>query len=156
MHCTPAPDRPICSSCCDLPQLSPPPICALPDGLVPAVTRMLKSHHINPFHQGEVYKRSLSRTEQLFSDRRRCRPVFFDPCSSFPYTSVNQEPIYWSQQVYLSVNAEVTRKQHQPSCTGPPVYLSLNLKAFWEMPCCLQWAFDQTSVHVCSSTKFWK
>lgn len=59
-----------------------------------------------------------------------------------------------SQQVSLSVNAEVIRKQHPPSCTGPPVYLGLHLKAFWEMPRCLQWAFDQTSVHLCSSTKF--
>lgn len=110
--------------------------------------------HQPPLHQGQVCKWSLSRAERLFSDIRRCRPVFLDPCSSFLYTSVNQEPIYWSQQVYLSVNAEAIRKQHQPSRTGRPLYLGLNLKAFWDMPCCLQWAFDQTSVHICSSTKF--
>lgn len=117
---------------------------------------MVKSHHTNPrLHQGQVYKWSLSRAERLFSDIRRCRAVFLDPCSSFPYTSVNQEPIYWSQQVYLSVNAEwygssISHLAQDPQC----IYLGLNLKAFWDMPCCLQWAFDQTSVHICSSTKF--
>lgn len=34
----------------------PTSCCALCDGLVPAVTRMVKSHHTKPFHQGEVYK----------------------------------------------------------------------------------------------------
>lgn len=46
--------------------------------------------------------------------------------------------------------AEVTREQHQPSCTGPPEHLSLQLKVCSEMPQCLQLGFRPD---LCSSVQ---
>lgn len=119
------------------------------EGLVPAVTRTVKTHQTNPLQWGQLYKWSLSKTEQSFSDLKRCKALFPDPGSSFPYSSVRQEPIYWSQQLYLSGPAEVTWEQHEPSCTGLPEHLSLQLKVCSEMLQCLQlglWPDHCTSV----------
>lgn len=101
MSCSPAPNRPVCSSHCDFPHLSPCPLCPA-WGTGASSNQDRQTPHTNLLQWGQVYKWSLSKTEQSFSGLKRCRPVFPDPCSSFPYSSGSQEPTCWSQQIYLS------------------------------------------------------
>lgn len=97
------PSSPLTTSCC-----------ALHDGLVPAVTRMVKSHHTNPLHQVEVYKQSLSRAERV---TQLLKTAGFPQCKC----------------------------RSDTEAASAPVYLGLHLKAFWEVPRCLQGAFDHTT-----------
>lgn len=134
MSCSPAPDRPMCSSHSDFTPHLP---CAQHEGLVPAVTSTVKPHHTNPLQWGRLYKWSLSKTEQSFSDLEKsvCFLILvsLQQCKSGAH--------HWSQQLYLSGPAEVAWEQHQPSRPGPPEHFSLQLKVCSEMPQCLQVGF---------------
>lgn len=100
----------------------------------PSSDHEAKSHRTNPDLQGEVYKGSLNRTQQFLGAVEEVHEKPFLILILLFYTRVNQEPIYWRQQFYLSVNAKVIWKQHQLSCARTQHNLELNPKLSGRCP----------------------